>query len=156
MATVTFSEKARKEIAEQLHLLLANEYVLYTKTQKFHWNIEGKWFGPLHQLFENQYQQLADIVDKVAERSLQLGIKTIGTLTEFLKLTTLEEAPGKNPNDTTMIELLLLDHEAIIEQIRGDIDLTAKLNDMGTNNFLCDLIEQHEKIAWMLRAHLAK
>lgn len=156
MAIVTFSEKARKEIAAQLHLLLANEYVLYTKTQKFHWNVEGKWFGPLHQLFENQYEQLADIVDKVAERSLQLGIKTIGTLTEFLKLTTLEEAPGKNPSDTTMIELLLLDHEAIIEQIRGDIDLTAELNDMGTNNFLCDLIEQHEKIAWMLRAHLAK
>lgn len=156
MATVTFSEKARKEIAGALHLLLANEYVLYTKTQKFHWNVEGKWFGPLHQLFENQYEQLADIVDKVAERSLQLGIKTIGTLTEFLKLTSLQEAPGKNPNDTKMIEILLLDHEAVIEQIRENIDLTAQLNDMGTNNFLCDLIERHEKIAWMLRAHLAK
>lgn len=156
MATVTFSEKARKEIAGELHLLLANEYVLYTKTQKFHWNVEGKWFGPLHQLFENQYQELADIVDKVAERSLQLGIKTIGTLTEFLKLTSLQEAPGKNPSDTKMIEILLLDHEAVIEQIRENIDLTAQLNDMGTNNFLCDLIERHEKIAWMLRAHLSK
>ena len=156
MATVDFSEKARKQIAQQLHVLLANEYVLYTKTQKFHWNVEGKWFGPLHLLFEKHYQQLAEIVDGVAERSLMLGIKTIGTLTEFLKLTTLEEAPGKNPNDTKMIEILLLDHEAIIEQLREDIDLTTQLNDMGTNNFLCELIETHEKMAWMLRAHLVK
>jgi starvation-inducible DNA-binding protein len=55
-----------------------------------------------------------------------------------------------------MIRNLLNDHETIIKQIRKDIDLTAKINDMGTNNFLCDLIEKHEKTAWMLRAHLGK
>jgi len=156
MARIDFSEKTRKAVAQQLHILLANEYVLYTKTQKFHWNVTGKWFGPLHLLFEKQYQTLANIVDEVAERSLMLGIKTVATLEEFLKLTALTEQPGKNPNDTKMIELLVLDHETIIETLREDIDLTAELGDMGTNNFLCELLEKHEKMAWMLKAHLEK
>jgi starvation-inducible DNA-binding protein len=55
-----------------------------------------------------------------------------------------------------MIRDLVDGHETIIKQIRGTIDLTAKLNDMGTNNFLCDLIEKHEKTAWMLRSHVEK
>jgi len=156
MANTDFSAKARKTVAAQLHILLANEYVLYTKTQKFHWNVTGKWFGPLHLLFEKHYQELAAIVDGVAERSLMLGIKTIGTLQEFLKYTTLTENPGNNPSDTKMIEILLLDHETIIETLREDITTTTEVNDMGTNNFLCDLLEKHEKMAWMLRAHLEK
>jgi starvation-inducible DNA-binding protein len=156
MANTDFSIKTRKSVAAQLHILLANEYVLYTKTQKFHWNVTGKWFGSLHLLFEKHYQELADIIDGVAERSLMLGIKTIATLEEFLKVTTLTEEPGKNPTDTRMIEILVLDHETIIETLREDITVTAELGDMGTNNFLCDLLEKHEKMAWMLKAHLEK
>lgn len=149
-------EKNRQQVARQLNILLSNEYVLYTKTLKFHWNVEGKWFGSLHELFKEQYEALLNIADDVAERVRALGYESFGTLTEFSKHTSLKEHPGKNPNDTGMIKDLLGDHEIIIKLIRTDIHFTADESDEGTSNFLQDLIVKHEKMAWMLRAHLGK
>jgi starvation-inducible DNA-binding protein len=149
-------EKDRKISAHILTVLLANEYVLYVKTQKCHWNVESQHFNALHKLFEQQYKELAQAIDTIAERSRALGLKTIGTLEEFIAYTTLIEEPGKNLSDMGMIQSLLTDHEAIIRQLRTDLDETAALDDMGTNNFLNDLIEKQEKMAWMLRAHLIK
>jgi starvation-inducible DNA-binding protein len=39
--------------------------------------------------------------------------------------------------------------------LRNDLETCAdKYHDMGTNDFLTGLMEQHEKMAWMLRAFL--
>lgn len=148
------SEKNRKEMARQLNILLANEYVLYTKTLKYHWNVVGKEFGPLHAMFNTQYEELLEIADKVAERVRALEFHAFGTLQEFAKATSIKEAPGKYPKDMAMIKDLLDGYEIIIKQMRGITDFSAKINDMGTNNMLGDLLEKHEKTAWMLRAHL--
>lgn len=154
MVHIGLDADTRQNIASILHKLLANEYALYAKTQKYHWNVKGKFFGPLHMLFQKQYEALAEIVDQVAERSLALGIPSIGGLQELTSLATIAEETNQNIEDTAMIKQLLTDHEMIIKHLRTSIDTTAKLNDMGTNNFLSDLITKHEKIAWMLRAHL--
>ncbi|HRN77720.1 MAG TPA: DNA starvation/stationary phase protection protein [Candidatus Dependentiae bacterium] len=154
MVNIGLPQEARMQVAELLRTLLANEYVLYVKTQKFHWNVQGPLFGPLHKLFSEQYTQLAMFIDSIAERSLALGFKSIGTLQEFMQYTTIQEMPGQNPDDQEMIKELLQNHEMIIKQLRTNLEITSKLNDMGTNNFLNDLLEKHEKIAWMLRAHL--
>jgi starvation-inducible DNA-binding protein len=54
-----------------------------------------------------------------------------------------------------MIANLLADHETIIRHLRMDLETCGdKYHDMGTNDFLTGLMEQHEKMAWMLRAFL--
>lgn len=156
MLHIGLSEKVLSQVANHLNLLLCNEYVLYTKTLKYHWNVEGPHFGPLHALFKDEYEQLLDIVDDVAERVRALGYKSLGTLHEFIAHATLKEDAGHYPHSQQMIKHLVVAHETIIKQIREDIDFTAEMKDMGTNNFLCDLIEKHEKMAWMLRSHLAE
>lgn len=156
MIHIGLSDKHLKQVSDHLNILLCNEYALYTKTLKYHWNVEGPLFGPLHELFKQEYEQLLDIVDDVAERVRALGHKSLGTLKEFSAHATIKEDPNQYPDALDMIKALVTAHEIIIKQIREDIDFTAKVNDMGTNNFLCDLIEKHEKTAWMLRAHLVK
>lgn len=156
MIHIGLSVEVRKEMCESLNRLLANEFTLYTKTVKYHWNVVGPHFGPLHELFGKQYEQLQQFSDNVAERIRQLGYMPIGTLKEFMDKATIEQKSGDNPADMVMIKNLLDGHEVIIKQLRQEIELSSKLNDMGTNNFLSDLIEKHEKIAWMLRAHLQK
>jgi len=146
----------RTKMAQHLNILLANEYVLYTKTLKHHWNIEGPCFGQLHKLFQDQYEAILTIVDDVAERARALGAMAYGTLAEFAQKTTLKEYPGQNESELEMVRLLLVDHETIIQHIRTLIDVSTEVHDMGSNNFLCDLIEKHEKMAWILRAHLMK
>jgi len=48
-----------------------------------------------------------------------------------------------------MIANLLADHEALIRQLRTDLETCAdKYRDIGTNDFLTGLMEKHEKMAW--------
>jgi starvation-inducible DNA-binding protein len=142
--------------AKLLNTLLADEFVLYTKTRNYHWNVTGSTFGELHRLFNEQYDQLNQIVDDVAERVRALGGVAAGSLEEFRKLARLKESPSTVPlGSTHMIESLLLDYEALIGYLRSDLELSLhRFHDAGTNNFLTDLLERHEKTAWMLRAHL--
>ncbi len=81
-----------------LSQILADEMVLYVKTRKFHWNVCGESFMELHKLFQEQYVQLEETIDLVAERINKLGSKTIGTLKEFSSLTNLKESPDKYPS----------------------------------------------------------
>lgn len=108
-------------VATILGRLLANEHVLYTRLRNYHWNIVGMAFGPLHALFQEQYEALADDIDEVAERIRMLGPNVPGTMTEFLQLATLAEHPGELPDDRGMLAQLVADHEAIIRHLRQDL-----------------------------------
>lgn len=145
-----------KQVTELLNTLLASEFGLYVKTLNYHWNVFGKHFGALHAFFKTQYEQLFEINDEIAERIVTFGHIPYATLTEFSKNNKITAQEQAHIPDLQMFADLLDSHEQIIREIRKSIDATAKLNDMGTNNFLCDLIERHEKMAWMLRAHVTQ
>ena len=81
---------------------------------------------------------------------------TVGTLAEFAENTRLKEDPGSYPDSRTMIANLLDSHESAIRTLREDVDAAdEKYHDMGTNDFLIGMMQDHEKMAWMLRAYLA-
>ncbi len=146
--------KALSDIVQSLNILLAYEYGLYTKTLKFHWNVRSRHFGALHKLFNDQYELLFAMIDRLAERVRALGGFSLGTLEEFKEYSAIKEEPGNNPIDLEMITILLLDHELVIRLIREYSETVASAKDEGTINMLGDFIEAHEKMAWMLRAHL--
>src|SRR5262245_6285237 len=100
-----------------LEALLADEYVLYTKTRNYHWNVVGPQFNHLHKFFESQYEALNEVVDDVAERARTLGGHAIGTLAEFVKQARLTEHPGQYPDARQMIANLLADHEAVVRTL---------------------------------------
>jgi DNA-binding ferritin-like protein len=152
---IGISDQNRRAVGEMLNRLLADEYVLYTKTRNYHWNVVGPQFVQLHEFFEKQYEKLDDVVDDVAERSRSLGQPVVATLAEFSKLARLQERTDV-PDARGMLAALLADHEAIVRQLRADATACAeRLGDIGTSDFLTGLLEDHEKTAWMLRALLA-
>ena len=141
-------------VCQELSKLLADENILYTKTRNAHWNVEGPDFHAMHLFFEAQYTQLADIIDRVAERIRSIGHYAPGTLKSFLELTHLSEYSEEKNDSKGFIRELLDDHESIIEFIRGNIDpFDEKYGDAGSSDFITGLMEEHEKMAWMLRAH---
>lgn len=153
---IGIADDHRQAVVAILNTLLADEYVLYTKTRNYHWNVVGPQFNDLHKFFEAQYEALDDIVDEVAERARALGGRALGTLTEFTQHGRLKERPGEAPAAREMITDLLADHEAVIRHLRTDLETVgSKHGDAGTNDFLTGLMERHEKTAWMLRAFLA-
>ena len=151
---IGLSEKAMSTVVDLLTGILANQHILYTKTRKFHWNVKGESFMELHKLFQSQYEKLEEAIDEVAERINKLGSKTIGTMAEFIKLSTLKENPNKYPTSKEMLKELLEDHEACIISLRKAVDTCAdKCKDAGTADFLTGLMEEHETIAWTMRRY---
>ena len=147
-------EKDREGVVELLNVLLSDEYVLYTKTRNYHWNVVGPQFNDLHKFFEAQYEALNDVVDSVAERARALDGRSFGSLGEFPDHTRLRESLGEQRDARTILEDLLRDHEAIIRSLRDDQEVVLGRKDIGTNDFLVGLMEKHEKMTWMLRAFL--
>jgi len=152
---IGLSPEQLKDVAELLNADLADTYLLLIKTKKFHWDVTGPQFRSLHILWDEQYESLSANVDAIAERVRMLGRYPLGTAKGFLECGTLKEDPGDIPSAFEMVNRLRADHEQIIRNLRQHIDACGdKLHDMGTADFLTGLMEQHEKMAWMLRSFL--
>ena len=152
---IGISERKLKSSAVLLAKILSNEMTLYVKTRKAHWNVSGNSFMELHKLYESQYKQLEEFIDELAERISKLGHPAIGTMKEFMELTSIREYPGKYLNSKEMLKELLGDHQLVIIDLRLQIDVCKdKNNDAGTSDFLTGLMEAHETIAWTIRRYL--
>jgi starvation-inducible DNA-binding protein len=151
---IGITEKNRQAVAAALNQLLADEHVLYNKTRNYHWSIEGPSFMEFHKLYEGQYDELAEIIDQIAERIRTIGHFAEGRLKELLKLASLDEPPA--PTDqASQIANLDADHEILINKLRKLIkDFDEKYKDIGSSDFVTGLLKQHEKMAWMLRSYL--
>lgn len=147
------NEKNRQSVAEKLSVFLADTYLLYLKTQNFHWNITGPDFYPLHKMLEEQYEQLANATDELAERIRSLDFPAPASFTEFLKLTQLKEA-SKKLTAKEMISHLLADHETIIREGRKVIAHAQDVHDEASADLIIKRLDEHEKTAWMLRSIL--
>ena len=150
---IGIADQNREGLVDMLTSLLSDEYVLYTKTRNYHWNVTGPHFNDYHKFFEGQYGEIEVFIDDVAERIRQLGGKAIGTLDELKSHARLRESPGQYPSDKEMVNNLIADHEKTIQNLRVDVDKSAGVfHHAGTSDFLTGLMENHEKMAWMLRA----
>src|SRR5258705_11167394 len=152
---IGITKEKLSKVAHALNGFLADEFLLYLKTRNAHWNIEGSDFHTMHKFFEEQYEQLDETMDEVAERIRMLGHYAQATMRAYLELTHLTEQAREKNDSAGFINELLGDHESIMIILREDINNSAnELNDAGTSDFITGLMETHEKMAWMLRAHL--
>lgn len=141
-------------VSLEMNKLLADEFILYAKTRNYHWNAEGNNFMEMHKFFETQYEQLAEIMDDVAERIRSLGHYAEARLKDYVKLSHLEEQEYTN-KQSEQLQNLLNDHETIIQNLRKlIIEFSEKQKDLGTSDFVTGLMEQHEKMAWFIRAYI--
>jgi len=152
---IGLSGETRERMIESLNQALANEFVLYTKLRKYHWNVKGANFVALHTLYEQQYTALELVIDEAAERAVALGGVALGTFAEFSQNAILVEKVGHNPDAAGMSRELAEDHETLAAKFRADFRAATEAGDDNSADFFINLVQQHEKMAWMLRALLA-
>ena len=135
--------------------LLGMEYVLYGKTQNFHWNVTGQSFVGIHKLLGKQYHELSGFIDQVAEQIRKYGRAAPGSLQEFLilndKVQGIQEKSGELIRQELIAAEMVSSHEVVIQNING---LQNSRIDLATQNMLGDILHFHMKAAWMWRAHL--
>lgn len=138
----------QEQIAALLNQVLADEFMLYTKTLNAHWNLTGENFYSVHTLLDEQYNELQGVIDEVAERvRVNKGVAD-GRLSTFLDQTRLEDTSG-----VISTKQLLEDHERLVSLLRQDLRRAGDdLEDRATEDLLTGLVNKHLMMAWMLRS----
>ncbi|MFA6916838.1 MAG: DNA starvation/stationary phase protection protein [Parachlamydiales bacterium] len=144
---------SNQSVVENLKQIFANTYVLYVKTQNFHWNVVDSRFRSLHKLFEEQYEDLAEAADLLAERIRVFNVPAPGSMRVFLELATLKESGEIEDGDLMLLELFQ-DHQELSRQLREGIALADDHDDPATADVYTERLRVHDKTGWMLRSHL--
>ncbi|MBT4878584.1 MAG: DNA starvation/stationary phase protection protein [Alphaproteobacteria bacterium] len=142
-----------KNVSDSLKVALADSYVLYLKTQNYHWNVTGPNFKSFHLMFEEQYNDLFTAVDLIAERIRAIGEKAPGTYAKYIELTNLKEG-NEDLDATSMVRELAEDQDAIVKTLTNVLKESQNVSDEVTAGIVTDRIEIHQKNAWMLKSSL--
>ncbi len=144
----------RKRLADELSVALADSYVLYSLTQHVHWNATGPLFYSLHKMTEEQYTDLANAIDQMAERIRAIGFFSPGGIHQMTAMTRMEKVPHAFSAED-MIRLLINGNQACARTLRTAVARAEECDDVKTADLLTERIGQHEENTWMLRAILS-
>ena len=150
---IGISDKDREAISNGLSRMLADSFFLYLKTHNYHWNVNGPMFQTLHVMFMDQYTELWNALDEIAERIRSLGFPAPVTMKDFAKLSSIQEVEGV-PAADDMIRDVIIGSQTVTRTAREVLEIADKANDQPTLDLLTQRLQVHEKNAWMLRSLL--
>jgi starvation-inducible DNA-binding protein len=137
---------------EHLKEILANTFVLYMKSFHVHWNMRDERFYFLHRMIEEQYKELAELIDQIAERIRQKnGIAPL-SLAEMLAMTSLSEAKRVESADK-MLKELQETYEQQVTKVHAMILIAGELNDFVTQDLMIEYARFIEKTVWIIGSH---
>jgi len=138
--------KNAKPVAEGLADVLNDTYALIIKTHTYHWNVTGPLFYAVHNLTEEQYNDMFAAADVIAERIRALGKMASVNVADTGK--SAEDAPTA----VEMVNDLLSDHEKLAERMHALVETAEAEKDPATADLATERAAIHEKTAWMLRS----
>ena len=141
------------QVVEVLNEQLSDWNLLFVKLHNYHWNVKGSDFFTLHEKFEGLYDEAAMHIDEIAERVLALGAVPAGSFKEYLELSTLKEASGKE-DSREMVEQIVADFKVIVASAKKGIELAGEASDETTVDLLTQIHVGLEKHIWLFSAFL--
>ncbi|MEH7302689.1 Dps family protein [Neobacillus drentensis] len=145
----------KNQLVDVLNKQIANWSVLYIKLHNYHWYVKGENFFTLHTKFEEFYNEAGLHVDELAERLLAVGGNPVATMKECLKLSSIEEASGKE-SASDMVQSIINDFSIITGELKEGMSTAEELDDETTGDMLLAIHSGLEKHIWMLNAYLGK
>ena len=147
---------ARAAVVEVLNLHLADLTDLFTQTKHAHWNVKGRQFYALHQMFDELAATVLESVDDVAERVTALGGLARGTARMASENSRLEEFPTDTIAADDVLRLMADRYAAAAEHVRGGIDQADGQGDQGSADLLTDVVRMLDKSLYFIESHLQK
>lgn len=141
-------------VVQGLSELLATFQVYYTNLRGYHWHVKGPQFYQLHEAFEKMYDSVADKIDELAERLLQLGVQPENRFSILVGQSKIKETTLLS-DPKVIIPEILENYRVLIALERTLLELADEAGDEVTIALLGDFLAEQEKEAWMLTAYQA-
>ncbi|MFB2532963.1 DNA starvation/stationary phase protection protein Dps [Paracoccus sp. p4-l81] len=147
-------DNARKTSIATLNACLADAIALGLAVKQAHWNVKGRNFIAVHELFDSVHANLQAHIDIMAEQVQILDGVALGTLEVVGKASRIEPYP----TDLTKAE----DHiKAVCDRLRDlggalreAIDTVDEAGDADTADIFTAASRQADKDLWFLSSHL--
>ena len=107
----------------------------------------------MHKAFQEQYENLFEAVDEIAERVRALDAYAIGGLETLARAAQMEEFKSPMPQRDYVAALIVL-HEKLIDDAIRTRDAAGLVNDLQSQDLLIKRLEFHEKTVWTLKSYL--
>ena len=149
------SVQIRSESIKLLQARLSDALDLEAQAKQAHWNVRGKTFFQLHELFDKIHSDVEEFVDTIAERITTLGGVADGRVQTTAKSTTIPEYPL----DATSADVHLKAFSAAIAEfgktVRLDIDKATKFGDADTADVFTEISRAADQQLWFVESHLS-
>lgn len=142
--------QARDAITTALNPLVADAFALYVKTKNFHWHLSGPHFRDYHLLFDEQAEQIYEMIDVLAERVRKLGGLTIHSIGEIAQLQTIQDDNDAFVEPREMLRRLFDDNRYLTDHLRSAHNVCEQHNDVATTSIIEIFIDETERRAWFL------
>lgn len=140
-------------LADGMKVYLASNFALYLKSHNAHLNVSGMFFQSLHALFQEQYEDLFDQVDTIAEKIRQLDHFVAAGLDAFKRISFIDDMDAVM-DAADYCERLLLDHERMIAFLNKLFLIAQNENNQAIMNYIAERLDAHSKHRWKLRTTL--
>jgi starvation-inducible DNA-binding protein len=150
---IDISEENRVKLIELINQQLADTFDLYSQTKQAHWNVKGRDFFQLHELFDQLAETVLPFVDLIAERATALGGAAKGTARMAASATRLPEFSDPFEGMAS-VEALVERYAALAQSTRKAIDTSDSLEDKDTADLFTEVSRELDKALWFLEAHL--
>lgn len=147
-------EDVRKATCQRLNQILADIGDLRMAAKYAHWNVKGMNFFPLHELFEEIAETLAEHEDLVAERITALGGQAKGTVRQAAANSRIAEMPADTTMGRGFVRELATRLAAYDANLYEDIRATEEYGDLDTTDLLNEISRDATHYLWFLEAHL--
>jgi len=141
------------KVINALRQVVADSYALIGQTHICHWNVRGHAFFSLHAAFEQQYTELFQAVDEVAERIRALGSLAPGGLGNLSQMAGMKEIEEDVSADE-MVQHLADLNTFLVNHLVEARDAASEVGDTETEDLMIARIQVHQKTIWMLKSFL--
>jgi starvation-inducible DNA-binding protein len=147
--------QASPELSANLQRVLVDLIELHLQGKQAHWNVVGTNFRDLHLQLDELVEFAREGSDTVAERMRALDAMPDGRSDTVAASTTLPEFPAYEHNTTDVVELVTNRVYAAVDTIRTVHD-AVDAEDPSTADILHQLIDDLEKLAWLIKSENRK
>ena len=135
---------------EKLNKLLADLNVFYRKLQNYHWNIKGHDFFIVHSKLEEYYDSINKQIDEIAEHILILGGQPLGTMKDYLGVSTIQEAKNEKLTSDVILKVVMTDFTTLLNECVEIKELADEEEIYETSSMIDEYITDYSKKIWML------
>jgi len=151
---IDLPKEMRAPLIALLNQRLADMIDLFNQTKFAHWNVKGRDFIQLHELFDGIAERVEDGCDLIAERVVNLGSTAEGTTRQSATKSVIGEYNVSAVDGAEHVRALADQVAKLAASIRKAISQSEDLGDPTTCDLFTEVSRSLDKDLWFLEAHL--